>query len=60
MSSRIKNMEKQILSDKFFKLSEINFDYQMKKGEWVNNTWEVVDRGNAASALIYNKKKNVQ
>jgi len=50
-------MEEHILSEKFFKLSEIKFDYQMKTGEWVKNTWEVLDRGNAAAALLYNKSK---
>jgi len=50
-------MVEHILSKKFFKLSKIQFDYQMKNGEWVKNTWEVLDRGNAAAALLYNKSK---
>lgn len=55
MSERIQNIKRQILSDKFFKLSEINFDYQLNNGDWVKNTWEVLERENAVAALLYNK-----
>ena len=51
-------MVSKILSDKFFKLSEVKFDYQLKNGNWVKNTWEVLERGNAAAALLYNTKKS--
>ncbi|MBC3846508.1 NUDIX domain-containing protein [Winogradskyella echinorum] len=54
---RIKNMNRKILSDKFFTLSEVQFDYQLKNGNWVENTWEVLERGNAVAALLYNTKK---
>lgn len=57
MSSRIKNMVRKVLSRKFFTLYEIQFEYQMKNGNWVKNTWEVLERGNAAAALLYNTKK---
>ncbi|MBC2845247.1 NUDIX domain-containing protein [Winogradskyella flava] len=57
MSNRIKNMERKILSDKYFTLSQVKFDYRLKIGEWVENTWEVLERGNAAAALLYNPKK---
>ena len=51
-------MVSKVLSDKFFKLSEVKFDYQLKNGSWVKNTWEVLERGNAAAALLYNTKKS--
>lgn len=57
MSNRIKNINRKILSDKYFTLSEVKFDYELKSGDWVKNTWEVLERGNAAAALLYNTEK---
>ncbi|WP_246277493.1 NUDIX domain-containing protein [Winogradskyella ursingii] len=57
MSERIKNINRKILSDKYFTLSEVKFDYQLENGKWVDNTWEVLERGNAAAALLYNSEK---
>ena len=57
MNARIKNIKRRLLSDKFFTLSEIDFDYQLKNGEWVTNSWEVLERGNAAAALLYNSNE---
>lgn len=51
---RIKNINRKILSDKYFTLSEVKFDYQLESGNWIENTWEVLERGNAAAALLYN------
>lgn len=57
MDKRIKNINRTILSDKYFTLSQVKFNYQLKDGNWVNNTWEVLERGNAAAALLYNTEK---
>ncbi|MTE25534.1 NUDIX domain-containing protein [Winogradskyella ouciana] len=57
MSNRIKNINRKILSDKYFTLSEVKFDYQLKSGDWVKNTWEVLERGNAVAALLYSTEK---
>ena len=57
MSKRIKNIKRDVLSDKYFTLSQVQFDYQLRNGDWVENTWEVLERGNAAAALLYNPKK---
>lgn len=57
MRNRIKNINRKILSDKYFTLSEVKFDYELKSGDWVKNTWEVLERGNAAAALLYNTEK---
>jgi nudix-type nucleoside diphosphatase (YffH/AdpP family) len=54
---RIKNINRTILSDKYFTLSQVKFNYQLKDGTWVENKWEVLERGNAAAALLYNTKK---
>ncbi|MEY8849132.1 NUDIX domain-containing protein [Psychroserpens sp. XS_ASV72] len=57
MGKRVHIIERNTLSDKFFNLSEIRFDYQQENGGWIQNTWEVLDRGNAAAALVFNKKR---
>ncbi|WP_412561005.1 NUDIX domain-containing protein [Winogradskyella sp. MIT101101] len=57
MSNRIKNINRKILSDNYFTLSEVKFDYQLKSGDWVKNTWEVLERGNAVAALLYSTEK---
>ncbi|MBO6880551.1 NUDIX domain-containing protein [Winogradskyella sp.] len=57
MSNRIKNINRKILSDKYFTLSEVKFDYELKSGDWVKNTWEVLERGNAVAALLYSTEK---
>ncbi|NNE31651.1 MAG: NUDIX domain-containing protein [Winogradskyella sp.] len=57
MNQRIKNLNRQTLSDKYFTLTEVKFDYQLENGNWVENTWEVLERGNAAAALLYNVVK---
>ncbi|MDY2588247.1 NUDIX domain-containing protein [Winogradskyella aquimaris] len=57
MTKRIKNINRTILSDKYFTLSQVKFNYQLKDGNWVENKWEVLERGNAAAALLYNTKK---
>ncbi|APY07281.1 hypothetical protein BWZ20_02730 [Winogradskyella sp. J14-2] len=54
---RIKNINRTILSDKFFTLSQVKFNYQLKDGNWVENKWEVLERGNAVAALLYNTEK---
>ena len=55
--NRIKNIDRKILSDKYFTLSEVKFDYQLQNGNWIENTWEVLEQGNAAAALLCNVEK---
>lgn len=57
MTKRIKNINRTVLSDKYFTLSQVKFNYQLRDGNWVDNTWEVLERGNAAAALLYNLEK---
>lgn len=54
---RIKNIETTLLSDNYYILNKVNFDYLMKDGRWVNTMREVYDRGDGAGILLYNKKK---
>ncbi|MDX1470471.1 MAG: NUDIX domain-containing protein [Flavobacteriaceae bacterium] len=57
MSKRFKNIVKKILSERKFTLYEVNFDYEMTSGNWVEKNREVFDCGNGATILLYNPKK---
>ena len=54
---QIKNIEKKLLSDNYYILNRVTFDYLMTSGEWVNQMREVYDRGDGAGILLYNKQK---
>jgi nudix-type nucleoside diphosphatase (YffH/AdpP family) len=55
--NRIKNINSTLLSDNYYILKKLNFDYLMKNGKWVNQMREVYDRGDGAGILLYNKEK---
>jgi nudix-type nucleoside diphosphatase (YffH/AdpP family) len=55
MNPRIKNVQKQVLSDNWYTLRKVTFDYQKKNGEWETQHREAYDRGNGATILLYNK-----
>lgn len=52
---RVKNVE--ILSDRRYRLDEVEFDYRRGNGEWQTQKREVFDRGHAATLLPYNLAK---
>ena len=49
---RIKNIH--ALSERHFRLNEVEFDYRRGDGEWQTQKREVFDRGHAAALLPYN------
>ena len=49
---RVKNVE--TLSDRHYRLNEVEFDYRRGNGEWQTQKREVFDRGHAAALLPYN------
>ncbi|WP_406683951.1 NUDIX domain-containing protein [Seonamhaeicola sp. MEBiC1930] len=55
----VKNIKTTLLSDNYYILNKVNFDYLMKSGEWVNQMREVYDRGDGAGILLYNKEKKM-
>jgi GDP-mannose pyrophosphatase NudK len=57
MDHNVRNIKTQILSDNWYTLNNITFEYRLKSGEWVNQSRESYDRGNGATILLYNKKK---
>ena len=49
---RVKNVS--VLSDRHYRLEEVEFDYRRSNGEWQTMKREVFDRGHAATLLAYN------
>lgn len=58
MNPKIRNIEKILLSDNWYTLSKVEFDYQNSHGQWISQARESYDRGNGATVLLYNKKMN--
>lgn len=56
-NSRVKNVHTEVLSDHWYTLNKITFDYQLNNGHWVTQVRESYDRGNGAAILLYNKEK---
>jgi len=57
MNTKIKNIEKTLLSDNWYTLNKYSFDYQKPSGEWERQEREAYDRGNGSTILLYNKRK---
>ncbi len=45
------------LSKNWYKLDKVNFEYQLKNGEWQSQSRESYDRGDGAAILLYNPLK---
>jgi len=53
----IKNIKKTLLSDNYYTLHKLNFDYQMPDETWAHQMREVYERGHGAGILLYNTTK---
>ncbi|GAB3853967.1 GDP-mannose pyrophosphatase NudK [Hymenobacter terrigena] len=53
MNERIRLREQVTLSDDWFTLQKITFDYQRKNGTWETQSREAYDRGNGAAILLH-------
>lgn len=56
-SNRIKNIVSKLLSNNYYILKKITFDYKMNNGQWVTQSREVYNRGDGAGILLYNRVK---
>lgn len=56
MDQRVKISKTEILSNNWYTLKKVTFDYQKKNGEWITQHREAYDRGNGATILLYNKE----
>jgi nudix-type nucleoside diphosphatase (YffH/AdpP family) len=57
MNTKIKNIEKELLSDNWYTLNKYSFDYQRPDGKWERQEREAYDRGNGSTILLYNSAK---
>lgn len=55
--SKIKIIENELLSDNWYTLRKLTFDYQLNNGEWQRQSRECYDRGNGAVILLYHKTR---
>ena len=56
-NKKIKNFKEEILSNNWYVLKKLSFDYQRNDGSWERQEREAYDRGNGAVILLYNQKK---
>jgi len=51
---KIKIQQTELLSDNWYLLNKVTFDFLRKDGVWITQKREVYDRGNGAGILLYN------
>jgi nudix-type nucleoside diphosphatase (YffH/AdpP family) len=56
-NKRVKNITETLLSNNWYWLKKITFDYLKRNGEWETQYREAYDRGNGAAILLYNKEQ---
>ncbi|WP_435356802.1 GDP-mannose pyrophosphatase NudK [Emticicia sp. SJ17W-69] len=54
MNSNVQVIEEKVLSNNWYVLKKITFNYKNKSGEWQIQAREAYDRGNGAVILLYN------
>ena len=52
----VKIIEEKLLSDNWYTLKKITFDYRNPSGHWAKQSRESYDRGNGATILLYNRE----
>ena len=57
MPDRIKILKTEILSENWYTLRKITYEYLQSDGTWQTHTREAYDRGNGATILLYNKEQ---
>lgn len=45
----------ELLSNNWYKLNKVTYEFQQKDGSWETHSREAYDRGNGATILLYNK-----
>lgn len=53
----IKIQKTELLSNNWYLLNKVTFDFQKKDNSWITQKREVYDRGNGAAILLYNTYK---
>jgi GDP-mannose pyrophosphatase NudK len=57
MNDKVKILHTEILSDNWYTLRKITYDYLEGDGSWKTYYREAYDRGNGATVLLYNKQQ---
>ncbi|HYD34725.1 MAG TPA: GDP-mannose pyrophosphatase NudK [Vitreimonas sp.] len=57
MNPAVKILETEILSDNWYTLKKVTFEYQRPDGSWETQSREAYDRGNGAVILLYHPTK---
>ncbi len=57
-NNKVRNIEREILSDNWYTLNKYTFEYQKPDGTWETQQREAYDRGNGAAILLYNALKS--
>ena len=55
MNDRVKITDTKILSDNWYVLKKVTYEYRQKDGSWLTYNREAYDRGNGATILLYNR-----
>jgi nudix-type nucleoside diphosphatase (YffH/AdpP family) len=55
MTERARIIKTEILSNNWYTLKKVTFDYQHKNGKWIEQNREAYDRGNGATILLFNQ-----
>jgi GDP-mannose pyrophosphatase NudK len=54
MNDKIKMLSTEVLSDNWYTLRKITYEYLQSNGNWEKQSREAYDRGNGAAILLYN------
>ncbi|RDC64368.1 GDP-mannose pyrophosphatase NudK [Adhaeribacter pallidiroseus] len=57
MNSNVKIRQTEVLSDNWYTLRKVTYDYLTKEGTWQTQSREAYDRGNGATILLYNQEQ---
>ncbi|MFD2825976.1 NUDIX domain-containing protein [Leeuwenhoekiella polynyae] len=57
MNDNVRNMQVSILSDNWYTLKKVEFEYLNNSKQWEKQSREAYDRGNGAVVLLYNTDK---
>jgi nudix-type nucleoside diphosphatase (YffH/AdpP family) len=57
MNDKVKNLTTETLSNNWYTLKKVSYDYLKSNGTWQTQTREAYDRGNGAGILLYNNEQ---
>jgi nudix-type nucleoside diphosphatase (YffH/AdpP family) len=57
MNEGVKILKTEILSNNWYTLKKVTFDFLTRNGNWIQQSREAYDRGNGATILLYNKER---